>query len=128
MVTEIVATENHVHRKSWPGRVRSKARDDAMTPGKAWTETGKPLSEDTVVPFVTGDGRVANVIHVVRQSIGTSSRSRPTRGPVLLVHGAGVRANIFRAPVDVTLVDALLDDGFDVWLENWRASIDFRPN
>ncbi len=99
-----------------------------MTPGKAWTETGKPLSEDTVVPFVTGDGRVANVIHVVRQSIGTSSRSRPTRGPVLLVHGAGVRANIFRAPVDVTLVDVLLDDGFDVWLENWRASIDFRPN
>ena len=50
-----------------------------MTPGKAWTETGKPLSEDTVVPFVTGDGRVANVIHVVRPSIGTSSRSRPTR-------------------------------------------------
>jgi hypothetical protein len=39
-----------------------------------------------------------------------------------------VRANIFRAPVDVTVVDALLDDGFDVWLENWRASIDFPPN
>jgi len=38
-----------------------------------------------------------------------------------------VRANIFRAPVPVTVVDALLDDGFDVWLENWRASIDFRP-
>ena len=72
----------------------------------------------------TDDGRVANVIHVVR----TGGAPSPTRGPVLLVHGAGVRANIFRAPVEVTLVDALLDDGFDVWLENWRASIDFRPN
>lgn len=44
------------------------------------------------------------------------------------MHGAGVRANIFRAPVESTLVDVLLDEGFDVWMENWRASIDFRPN
>jgi hypothetical protein len=47
---------------------------------------------------------------------------------VLLVHGAGVRANIFRAPVATTLVDYLVDHGYDVWLENWRASIDFAPN
>ncbi len=39
-----------------------------------------------------------------------------------------MRANIFRAPVPVTVVDALIDDGFDVWLENWRASIDFPPS
>ena len=39
-----------------------------------------------------------------------------------------MRANIFRAPVPVTVVDALIDAGFDVWLENWRASIDFRPS
>src|SRR4029079_19635428 len=49
------------------------------------------------------------------------------RGPVLLVHGAGVRAEIFRPPLERTLVDALLDDGFDVWMINWRASIDLRP-
>jgi len=47
---------------------------------------------------------------------------------VLLVHGAGVRANIFRAPVETTLVDALIAHGYDVWLENWRASIDLSPN
>ena len=43
---------------------------------------------------------------------------------MLLVHGAGVRANIFRAPSGRTLVDVLVDEGWDVWLENWRASID----
>jgi hypothetical protein len=76
---------------------------------------------DRVVPFAAGDGMALNLIHV------EGSRT-PTRGPVLLVHGAGVRANIFRAPSGRTLVDALLDEGYDVWLENWRASIDVPPN
>ena len=39
-----------------------------------------------------------------------------------------MRANIFRAPVERTLVDELVDAGYDVWLENWRASIDLAPN
>jgi pimeloyl-ACP methyl ester carboxylesterase len=52
----------------------------------------------------------------------------PTKGPVILVHGAGVRANLFRAPVERTLVGHLIAQGYDVWLENWRASIDLRPN
>jgi len=76
--------------------------------------------QSTVVPFQAGDGRALSLVHV---SDGDSSR-----GPVLLVHGAGVRANIFRAPVDSTLVDALVDEGYDVWLENWRASIDVEPS
>ena len=50
------------------------------------------------------------------------------KGPVLLVHGAGVRANIFRSPVETTLVQYLIDHGYDVWLENWRASSDFDKN
>ena len=52
----------------------------------------------------------------------------PTRGPVLLVHGAGVRADIFRPPEPVTVVDRLLAEGWDVWLENWRASTDLPRN
>jgi hypothetical protein len=76
---------------------------------------------DRVVPFVSGDGFQCNLIHV-------QGERTPWKGAVLLVHGAGVRANIFRAPVRRTLVDELLDDGWDVWLENWRASIDFVPN
>ena len=75
---------------------------------------------ERVVPFTAGDGRPGNVINV-RGPVA------PTRPPVLLVHGAGVRANIFRAPVDTTLVDYLIARGHDVWLENWRASIDFEP-
>lgn len=77
--------------------------------------------DDEVVPFDAGDGRALNLIHV------RSSRSA-TRGPVLLVHGAGVRANLFRAPVETNFVDALQARGYDVWLENWRASIDLPAN
>jgi pimeloyl-ACP methyl ester carboxylesterase len=74
-----------------------------------------------VVPFTAGDGFACNLIQV-------RGEREPHKGPVILVHGAGVRANIFRAPVATTLVDALVADGYDVWLENWRASIDFPPN
>jgi pimeloyl-ACP methyl ester carboxylesterase len=73
------------------------------------------------VPFTAGDGRECTLVHVTGQA-------SPTRGPVVLVHGAGVRSKVFQAPVERTLVDVLVDDGFDVWLENWRASIDFPPN
>jgi hypothetical protein len=74
-----------------------------------------------VVPFTAGDGMPLNLHHV-------RGPREPTRGPVLLVHGAGVRADIFRAPEAVNIVDALVAEGWDVWLENWRASIDLPPN
>jgi hypothetical protein len=71
--------------------------------------------------FEAGDGFRCNLIHVWRP--------RPaTKGPILLAHGAGVRANIFRAPVSVDVVDYLVTEGYDVWLENWRASIDLPFN
>ncbi len=76
---------------------------------------------ERVVPFEAGDGLECNLINV-------QGPLDPTKGPVVLVHGAGVRANIFRAPVRETIVDALLAHGYDVWLENWRASIDLAPN
>lgn len=76
---------------------------------------------EEVVEFLARDGFRCNLVHV--------SGDRPaTKGPVMLVHGAGVRANIFRAPVQTTIVDYLIERGYDVWLENWRASIDFEPN
>jgi predicted alpha/beta hydrolase len=73
-----------------------------------------------VVPLTALDGRPLTVVHV-------QGRHPPTRGPVLLVHGAGVRAELFRPPLPRTLVDALLDEGWDVWMLNWRASIDLDP-
>ena len=78
------------------------------------------MASDRVVSFTTEDGRALNLVHV-------QGAQAPTRGPVLLVHGAGVRANIFRPPVALSFVDALVEQGHDVWLENWRASIDLPP-
>ncbi len=75
---------------------------------------------DEIIPFRAGDGMELNLIHVQ----GTQP---PTRGPVLVLHGAGVRANLFRPPVSSNFVQALLEHGYDVWLENWRASIDLTP-
>jgi hypothetical protein len=74
-----------------------------------------------VIPIRAGDGMALTLHHV------TGPRP-PTRGPVLLVHGAGVRADVFRPPEPVTVVSALVDAGWDVWLENWRASIDLPAN
>ena len=76
---------------------------------------------ERVVPVRARDGFELNLINV-------RGSQRPEKGPVLLVHGAGVRANIFRAPSGGTIVDGLIGAGYDVWLENWRASIDFAPN
>jgi len=78
------------------------------------------MANERVFEFLASDGYACNLIHVC------GSRE-PDRGPVLLVHGAGVRANIFRPPNTKHIVDALLDHGYDVWLENWRASIDLPP-
>lgn len=80
-----------------------------------------PTTSTETIGFSTADGRNLNLLHVTGE--------RPaTRGPVILVHGAGVRAEIFRPPTDETLVDALVAAGYDVWLENWRASIDVTPS
>ncbi len=77
--------------------------------------------QERIVPFTAADGLACNLVNV-------RGETPPTLGPVLLVHGAGVRANIFRAPVETTFVDYLVARGYDVWLENWRASIDLEPN
>jgi lambda repressor-like predicted transcriptional regulator len=92
--------------------------------GTTTPRTRRPLARETI-PFTAGDGHACNLIHVTARR---HSGREPTRGPVLLVHGAGVRANIFEPPVETSFVDALIDHGYDVWLENWRASIDLPPS
>jgi predicted alpha/beta hydrolase len=74
-----------------------------------------------VVPFRAGDGMPLKLGHF-------RGEAEPTRGPVLLVAGTGVRGAIFSsAPQPRTMVDALVNEGYDVWVEDWRASIDFPP-
>lgn len=74
-----------------------------------------------LIPFTAGDGMPLNLIRV-------RGAAPPRFGPVLLVHGAGVRANIFNPPLPQTFVRHLVERGHDVWLENWRASIDLPRN
>ena len=74
-----------------------------------------------VLPFSASDGFSLNLWRLKNDS--------PTpRGPVLLLHGAGVRSNIFNAPNNKNILDALAEAGYDVWLENWRGSIEYKPN
>ncbi len=73
------------------------------------------------VPFRSRDGFACDLKHVV-------NTMRTSKGPVLLVHGAGVRANIFNPPTEKNIIHMLVEEGYDVWLENWRASIDLLPN
>ena len=78
-----------------------------------------PLREE-IVAFTAGDGRACSLVHLLPDI-------HADQGPVLLIHGAGVRANIFRPPLATNLATFLVKAGFDVWLENWRASIDLQP-
>jgi len=87
---------------------RADARPPAITRADHRTE---------VTAFRADDGVLLTLVHV-------RGPREPHRGPVVLVHGAGVRAELFRPPIPHTIVDALLDAGWDVWMLNWRASID----
>jgi pimeloyl-ACP methyl ester carboxylesterase len=113
------------YRGAHTNRVRNTGRrletSSAQVPRRTVASSrGAGLIEE-IVPFRAGDGMECNLVHV-------QGSVPPVKEPVLLVHGAGVRANIFRSPVRSTLVDTLVDNGYDVWLENWRASIDLPPN
>ena len=80
-----------------------------------------PKAAGEIIQFAARDGFQLNLHHY------PGDLARKTE-PIIVVHGAGVRSNIFLPPVDETFVSALLNAGFDVWLLNWRASIDLPPN
>lgn len=85
------------------------------------TVTEREGRTERVVPFVAGDGVRCNLINV------RGSRE-PDKGPVILVHGSGMNHEMFMPPTAPGMVDVLLEDGYDVWLENWRASTEVTPN
>ena len=74
-----------------------------------------------IIPFKAFDGFECNLWRL-------KHNGSKHRGPVMLVHGAGVRANIFNPPNEINLLDMLADAGYDVFLENWRGSIELPPN
>jgi hypothetical protein len=73
------------------------------------------------VLFRTGDNRECRLFNIRE----TNWSVKDEKGPVLMVAGVGVRANVFRPPGQRTLVDCLLERGYDVWLEDWRACIEW---
>ncbi|MEA2383041.1 MAG: hypothetical protein QOH72_3012, partial [Solirubrobacteraceae bacterium] len=91
-------------------------------PSGEWHEVPeRPGLERRILPVRARDGRLLTLHHVRRAGAAAPAE----RGPVLLGHGTGVRANLFYTPpLRTTLVDVLLDAGHDVWLESWRGSID----
>jgi hypothetical protein len=116
------------------GRPRPSSQFDfpTVTPGRTqlqgqapghWHELPRhPRLERCILPFDAGDGCEIN-LHRIR-----SRDVKPNRGPVLLVTGLAMRANSFYdSPSGPSLVDELIADGYDVWVENWRTSIDLPP-
>lgn len=75
----------------------------------------------TAYPVTTADGMTL----CLRRFIPEVQRYSE---PVILVHGAGVRSRIFEPPTATTLPVMLAQVGHDVWLLDWRASIDIAPN
>jgi hypothetical protein len=83
---------------------------------------GRTLPTMETVWFRALDGHWLNFKHLL-----PAPEADESRGPVILVHGTGVRANLFFPPTDLTLPAMLAGVGFDVWVLNWRSSIDLRP-
>ena len=90
--------------------------------------SGTSLSR-AIVPFAVPDLDSPLNLHRLRLLDDHGQPVAPTLGPVLLVPGSGVRAEMYYGqPVGPSCAQYLLRLGYDVWVESWRASIDLAPN
>ena len=99
------------------GVVRSLERFDSAAPARK----KRPLRvcAPEIHPFTTADG-VA--LRLTRYWDGPHNSPK---GPVILVHGLGVSSRIFSIDtIETNLLEFLYAHGYDVWLFDFRASIE----
>jgi hypothetical protein len=115
--------DESVSSSDFPSPGAADVRWQGEPPGEWHDLEGHPGLRRRIIGFSScGPEPAPLTLHHIR------GEREPGRGPVLLIHGGGVRANLFYgSPRRPTLVHALVAHGYDVWLENWRASIDLPP-
>lgn len=110
-------------RFDYPTRLRPR-----LGPGVDMTEWHAPPERPDLLrrirTFETDDGCELNLHNLSRP--GEDGAPVTSGGdPVLLIGGLAMRAEgFYTSPTRPTLVDALLHEGYDVWVENWRTSVD----
>ncbi len=118
-------------RPSFPqDRVEPPWAPDRRAPGAPEFERlpGTSLGR-SIVEFAVPDLDFPLNLHRLRRLDPEGQPVDPTLGPVLLVPGSGVRAEMYYGqPVGPSFAEDLLGRGYDVWVESWRASIDLPPN
>lgn len=73
---------------------------------------------ERIVPYRTEDGFDGHLVNV------RAADREPHLGPVYMAAGSSVRTNVFRAPISENIVERLAREGYDVWLNEWRASFE----
>ena len=91
---------------------------NGQTPSISELDPLEPIPPDRfeTIVFPARDGLTLNFKHLPPAS-GTAGE------PLLMVAGTGTRANLWNPPSD-NLVKQLTKNGFDLWMLNWRSSID----
>ena len=91
---------------------------NGQTPSISELDPLEPIPPDRfeTIEFPARDGLTLNFKHLPPAS-GAAGE------PLLMVAGTGTRANLWNPPSD-NLVKQLTKNGFDLWMLNWRSSID----
>jgi hypothetical protein len=92
----------------------------APRPGTLSHPPDPPGVDRDCVPFEARDGMECFLTRV--------RPPNPTKGPVLLIAGTSVPANVFEAPDGETIVQRLAKEGYDVFMETWRGSASEQRN
>lgn len=102
----------------FPAELAGTEAFQGYEPGAWHPCPGRPGLQRRILGFRALDG-VPLTVHNIRADVDAGGP------PVLVAAGTGVRAEItYGAPIERSLADTLVDAGHDVWVVNWRASID----